>query len=237
MAPPFAGSPTSSSSSELDPASRSGSGDLGRLHRRSRRSCAAAVSRVAGRRRVALLRRRRGEHEVLAARTNHPRQREDLQVAWRWSSPDNDIVKANPTARPGGYQDTPIMVNGVLYTTTSLGVYAAIDPATGRTLWQYDPEIWKSGRPPNLGFTHRGSRTGPTARASGSSAARTTRISSRSTPRPGSPIPTFGERRPAWTSSRACRTPSACATTRSTHAGRRQERHHRRRRTSPTARW
>ncbi|HKT80753.1 MAG TPA: pyrroloquinoline quinone-dependent dehydrogenase [Vicinamibacterales bacterium] len=80
----------------------------------------------------------------------------DLQIAWRWSSSDNAIVKANPTSRPGGYQDTPIMVNGVLYTTTSLGVYAAIDPGTGKTLWQYDPEIWKAGRPPNLGWTHRG---------------------------------------------------------------------------------
>jgi len=80
----------------------------------------------------------------------------NLQVAWRWSSPDNGIVKANPTARPGSYQDTPLMVNGVLYTETSLGVFVAIDPTTGRTLWQYDPEIWKAGRPPNLGFTHRG---------------------------------------------------------------------------------
>ena len=79
-----------------------------------------------------------------------------LEIAWRWSSADNDIVKSNP-ARPGAYQDTPIMVNGVLYTTTSLGVYAAIDPSTGRTLWKYDPEVWKVGRPPNLGFTHRGS--------------------------------------------------------------------------------
>lgn len=79
-----------------------------------------------------------------------------LQIAWRWSSPDNEIVKANPAARPGAYQDTPIMVNGVLYTTTSLGAFVAIDPTTGRTLWQYDPETWKGGRPPNLGFTHRG---------------------------------------------------------------------------------
>jgi quinoprotein glucose dehydrogenase len=79
-----------------------------------------------------------------------------LQVAWRWTSPDNDIVKANPAARPGPYQDTPLMVNGVLYTETSLGVFVAIDPVTGRTIWQYDPEIWKLGRPPNLGFTHRG---------------------------------------------------------------------------------
>src|SRR3954469_22835179 len=49
----------------------------------------------------------------------------NLQVAWRWSSPDNGIVKANPTARPGSYQDTPLMVNGVLYTETSLGVFVA----------------------------------------------------------------------------------------------------------------
>ncbi len=79
-----------------------------------------------------------------------------LEIAWRWGSPDNEVAKANPAARPGGYQDTPLMVSGVLYTTTSLGVYAAIDPGTGQTLWQYDPEIWKLGRPPNLGFTHRG---------------------------------------------------------------------------------
>jgi glucose dehydrogenase len=79
-----------------------------------------------------------------------------LQVAWRWSSPDNDVVKANPTSRPGAYQDTPLMVNGVLYTATSLGAFVAIDPTTGRTLWQYDPETWKVGRPPNLGYTHRG---------------------------------------------------------------------------------
>ena len=81
---------------------------------------------------------------------------DQLRIAWRWSSPDNEIAKVNPAARPAGYQDTPIMVNGVLYTTTSLGIYVAIDPATGRTLWQYDPEVWKLGRPPNVGFTHRG---------------------------------------------------------------------------------
>jgi len=80
----------------------------------------------------------------------------DLEIAWRWPSPDNAIVTAHPQARPGGFEDTPLMVNGVLYTATSLGVFAAIDPATGKTLWQYDPQTWKVGRPPNLGYTHRG---------------------------------------------------------------------------------
>src|SRR4051812_25467413 len=54
-----------------------------------------------------------------------------LKVAWRWASPDNPVVEANPLARPGGYADTPLMVNGVLYTVTSLGQIAAINPATG----------------------------------------------------------------------------------------------------------
>ena len=80
----------------------------------------------------------------------------ELRIAWRWSSPDNSIVEANPTTRPGGYQDTPLMVGGALYTVTSLGQMAAIDPATGRSLWVYDAESWKAGRPTNLGFLHRG---------------------------------------------------------------------------------
>jgi quinoprotein glucose dehydrogenase len=80
----------------------------------------------------------------------------DLRVAWRWSSPDNEIAKANPQAQPGAYEDTPLMANGVLYTFTGLGVIAAIDPASGKTIWQYDPETWKAGRPTNLGFLHRG---------------------------------------------------------------------------------
>ena len=115
-----------------------------------------------------------------------------LEIAWRWSSADNDIVKSNP-ARPGAYQDTPIMVNGVLYTTTSLGVYAAIDPGTGRTLWKYDPEVWKVGRPPNLGFTHRGSAywTDGTKRRiiSGTHDARIVSIDAET----GKPDPDFGD--------------------------------------------
>ena len=97
----------------------------------------------------------------------------DLTIAWRWPSPDNEVVKANPQARPGGYEDTPLMVNGVLYTATSLGTFAAIDPETGKTIWQYDPQTWKVGRPGNLGYTHRGVAYWTDGRSSASSAART----------------------------------------------------------------
>src|SRR5262245_50716567 len=84
----------------------------------------------------------------------------NLQIAWRWASPDNEIAKANAQAQPGVYDDTPVFVsqgvNGRLYTITSLGLIAAVDPGTGKTVWQYDPGSWKGGRPPNLGYTHRG---------------------------------------------------------------------------------
>jgi quinoprotein glucose dehydrogenase len=48
------------------------------------------------------------------------------------------------------------MVGGVLYVSTSLSQVAALDAATGKTLWVYDPETWKNGTPPNHGFVHRG---------------------------------------------------------------------------------
>jgi quinoprotein glucose dehydrogenase len=79
-----------------------------------------------------------------------------LQLAWRWTSPDAAIAAANAGVTPGAYEDTPLMANGVMYTITGLGVLAAIDPGTGKTIWQYDPETWKAGRPTNLGFVHRG---------------------------------------------------------------------------------
>ena len=79
-----------------------------------------------------------------------------LQVAWRWTSPDNLHVADNPLSRPGSYNDTPLMVKGVLYTVTSLGQVAAIHPGTGKTIWTHDPGSWKAGRPGNLGFVHRG---------------------------------------------------------------------------------
>jgi quinoprotein glucose dehydrogenase len=79
-----------------------------------------------------------------------------LQLAWRWSSPDNAVIAANPTSRPGPYNDTPLMVKGVMYTVTSLGQVAAINPATGESVWVFDPGSWKTGRPGNLGFVHRG---------------------------------------------------------------------------------
>ena len=85
-----------------------------------------------------------------------------LSEAWTWVSADEEIRNANETIRERGsfrsyaYEVTPLMVNGVLYTTTSLGQIAAINPTSGETLWSFDPVLYLDGRPAVHGFMTRG---------------------------------------------------------------------------------
>src|SRR3954453_2864176 len=79
-----------------------------------------------------------------------------LRVARTWGSPDDAITKANPDLKTWVWESTPLMVHGVLYVSTSMSQVAAIDAATGKTQWVYDPETWKNGTPSNNGFVHRG---------------------------------------------------------------------------------
>ena len=82
----------------------------------------------------------------------------DLKIAWEWQSPDANVIRDNPDLKlaPGEFQATPIMAEGVLYTSTAMSQVAAIDPAAGKTLWLFDPETWKRGRPTSKGYQHRG---------------------------------------------------------------------------------
>jgi quinoprotein glucose dehydrogenase len=59
----------------------------------------------------------------------------NLRVAWRWKSPDLAVRAAKPDAIVPSLsnQSTPLMVGGILYTSTSLSQVAAIDAATGET--------------------------------------------------------------------------------------------------------
>ena len=80
-----------------------------------------------------------------------------LKIAWRWMSPDRAVRAANAGIAPSAvHQGTPIMINGVLYTSTSLSQVAAIDPVTGQTKWVFDPGSHKLGMPTNNGWLHRG---------------------------------------------------------------------------------
>lgn len=79
-----------------------------------------------------------------------------MKVAWRWAMPDNAIAADNAELRTWVNESTPIAVDGVLYTTTPMSLVSAIDGATGKTLWTYDPKAYQDGTPPNLGFINRG---------------------------------------------------------------------------------
>jgi quinoprotein glucose dehydrogenase len=83
----------------------------------------------------------------------------NLHVAWRWKSPDQEIKEANPKVGPTrANESTPLMVGGVLYTSTSLSQVAAIDATTGETKWVFDPKVYENGLgiPANDGWLHRG---------------------------------------------------------------------------------
>ena len=80
----------------------------------------------------------------------------DLEFAWNWSTVDVNIHEANPDLRRLAaatyFECTPLMIGNVLYGTTSLGQAMAIDAFTGETIWAFDSESYKDGRPPNLGW-------------------------------------------------------------------------------------
>ena len=61
----------------------------------------------------------------------------NLKIAWRQSATPAALTegRANVFPAPGNYQHTPLMVGGLLYMSTGLGVVAALDPATGRVVW------------------------------------------------------------------------------------------------------
>ena len=81
------------------------------------------------------------------------------------------IKEADPKIGPSfGNESTPLMVGGVLYTSTSLSQVAAIDAATGETKWVFDPKIYENGLgfPPISAGCTAASPTGATATTSAS---------------------------------------------------------------------
>ena len=83
----------------------------------------------------------------------------DLHIVWRWKSPDDAIKQGNSQIGPiRANESTPLMIGGTLYTSTSLSQVAAIDAATGKTKWVFDPKVYENGLgiPANDGWLHRG---------------------------------------------------------------------------------
>jgi len=78
-----------------------------------------------------------------------------LAIAWEWKP--NEKVLPQFGTRPGAFQNTPLVIDNVLYVSTPYNQVAALDATTGKELWRYDPKAYEDGQPPNgQGFAHRG---------------------------------------------------------------------------------
>src|SRR5262245_10578205 len=78
-----------------------------------------------------------------------------LQVAWTWK-PGEGALKEFGT-QPGTFQNTPLMIEDVLYVSTPYNRVVALEARTGKERWRFDPEPFRDGQPPNgTGFVHRG---------------------------------------------------------------------------------
>jgi quinoprotein glucose dehydrogenase len=64
----------------------------------------------------------------------------NLRIAWRQSAMPPETLPAGTTrAAPTNYQNTPLMVGGLLYVSTGLGTVAALDARTGKVVWADAP--------------------------------------------------------------------------------------------------
>ena len=95
----------------------------------------------------------------------------NLEIAWRWESVDGrfnidqlmseypNLLVANDVSNVSidSLKAAPLMVDGVIYISTPFYQAAAIDAASGETLWVHDPRSYASGIPiMMLGFSSRG---------------------------------------------------------------------------------
>ena len=78
-----------------------------------------------------------------------------LAVVWEWRPQEANLPEFG--TRPGNFQNTPLAIDDVLYVSTPYNRVVALDAASGRQLWMYDPKAYEAGQPPNgTGFVHRG---------------------------------------------------------------------------------
>lgn len=90
-----------------------------------------------------------------------------LTKLWEWST--GEAPMAQWKTRPGLFQATPLMIGDTLFLPTSYNQVAALNAATGREYWRFDPRAYEAGQAPNgTGFVHRGLPAGVMERPAGS---------------------------------------------------------------------
>lgn len=69
-----------------------------------------------------------------------------LQLAWTYRTGELGIGLASRDTL--GFASTPILVRGVLYLSTPTNIVIALDAATGRERWRFDPKVPRTARYP-----------------------------------------------------------------------------------------
>jgi quinoprotein glucose dehydrogenase len=78
-----------------------------------------------------------------------------LTKAWEWKTGETPIEALGTF--PGAFQNTPLMIDDVLYLSTPYNKAVALEAGTGRELWSFDPKAYADGQPASgQGFVHRG---------------------------------------------------------------------------------
>ena len=81
----------------------------------------------------------------------------NLRIAWRQSATPMEVRQGRSEAPPAlpNYQNTPLMVGGMLYMSTGYGTVAALNAATGTVVW-FDRPPKRAGQPEESGPSTRG---------------------------------------------------------------------------------
>jgi len=74
-----------------------------------------------------------------------------LKLAWQYGVAQADAGSGSTVNAVGRSQAVPILVGGVLYTSTARRTIVALDPATGKEIWKYELE---KGGAPNRGVSY-----------------------------------------------------------------------------------
>ena len=66
-----------------------------------------------------------------------------LELAWEWKTGEQPLPQFGTT--PGAFENTPMMIDNVLYLSTPYNRVVALDAETGRELWAFDPKAYEDG--------------------------------------------------------------------------------------------
>ncbi|HTB13477.1 MAG TPA: pyrroloquinoline quinone-dependent dehydrogenase [Bryobacteraceae bacterium] len=78
-----------------------------------------------------------------------------LRKAWAWKTGETELKEYG--TRPGMFENSPVVIDNVMYVTSPYNKVVALDPGKGTVLWSFDPKSYVDGQPPNgTGYVHRG---------------------------------------------------------------------------------